>query len=245
MDQSSKKDIKASYLPALYRSPWSSLRSDLRAVFSDLILKVREIWRRNREEDLPYPKLWPKRHAKFFWPFLVCLPILLFVSGIFFSRFSLEHLPSKFDLGQQDSVEEIDVRSEEKLLLLSDEKSPSGLALEDSVVQINNQLDKSKLNLSVDLKTLSLKDVPSLSEIPKELQQLFEKDVLDNGVILRVSHDWFDLTTDERLDVSNHLNALLEDIGYAEFQIKDLGDKTLARSSRVGNGMIVFEKGVG
>lgn len=57
-----------SNLPAPYRNPWGLLASDLRAVVADLVLRLREGWRRNREGTLWRPRWWPADLAPLFWP---------------------------------------------------------------------------------------------------------------------------------------------------------------------------------
>ena len=58
-------------LPAPYRSPWLVLGGDLLAVAADLRLRCRELWRRNRSGELPYPKAWPASLAASFWPLVL------------------------------------------------------------------------------------------------------------------------------------------------------------------------------
>ena len=55
-------------LPAPYEDPWLRLAIDLRAVVASLRLRLRELWRRNAQADLPRPAAWPARLAPLFWP---------------------------------------------------------------------------------------------------------------------------------------------------------------------------------
>ena len=55
-------------LPAPYEDPWRRLATDLRAVVASLGLRLRELWRRNAQADLPRPAGWPARLAPLFWP---------------------------------------------------------------------------------------------------------------------------------------------------------------------------------
>jgi hypothetical protein len=64
-------------LPAEYVDPWRLLRSDLRAVLASLRLRLRELWRRNREADLWRPGFWPEALAAWFWPLLLILLLFL------------------------------------------------------------------------------------------------------------------------------------------------------------------------
>ena len=68
-------------LPAPYESPWRQLGRDLRAVLASSRLKLRELWRRNGEADLPRPSFWPQALAPLFWP-LVLAAVLLMASAV-------------------------------------------------------------------------------------------------------------------------------------------------------------------
>ncbi|MEN9877101.1 MAG: hypothetical protein RLZZ158_140 [Cyanobacteriota bacterium] len=69
-----------SLLPVAYRSPWEQLRSDLGrdlpAVGASVALRLRELWRRNREGDLSVPGFWPLAWTPLFWPVLALLVLL-------------------------------------------------------------------------------------------------------------------------------------------------------------------------
>lgn len=64
-------------LPAPYRSPWRLLARDLRAVAASLVLKLREMWRRNASADLPRPRFWPAAAAPLFWPLVLVMALAL------------------------------------------------------------------------------------------------------------------------------------------------------------------------
>ena len=72
-----------SLLPVAYRSPWEQLRSDLGrdlpAVSASVGLRLRELWRRNREGDLSVPGFWPRGWVPLFWPLLALLLLLSLV----------------------------------------------------------------------------------------------------------------------------------------------------------------------
>ena len=63
-------------LPAPYAPPWKRLGEDGVALLAWLGLKLRELWRRNREGTLPLPAFWPRRWPRLFWP-LVVVALLL------------------------------------------------------------------------------------------------------------------------------------------------------------------------
>jgi len=63
-------------LPAPYEDPWRRLAVDLRAVIASIGLRLRELWRRNGEGDLPRPAAWPASLAPLFWPLLLALVVM-------------------------------------------------------------------------------------------------------------------------------------------------------------------------
>ncbi|MFL0781032.1 MAG: hypothetical protein AB8E74_03535 [Prochlorococcus sp.] len=76
----SGSESEAGQLPVPYRNPWLSLRHDLHAVSADLLLRLRLLWRRNRDGDLSIPAFWPRALAPLFWPLLLSLVLVLFGS---------------------------------------------------------------------------------------------------------------------------------------------------------------------
>ncbi|MCP9929601.1 hypothetical protein KBY82_02255 [Cyanobium sp. AMD-g] len=64
-------------LPAPYASPWGQMGDAARAVLASLRLKLRELWRRNREGDLSVPGFWPQGLAPLFWPLLLAALLAL------------------------------------------------------------------------------------------------------------------------------------------------------------------------
>ena len=53
------------------------LARDLPAVGSASLLRLRELWRRNREGDLSVPAFWPQALSAWFWPLLLALALSL------------------------------------------------------------------------------------------------------------------------------------------------------------------------
>ena len=64
-------------LPAPYRSPWKRLGEDLEAVGADLVLRGRELWRRNGEGNLWRPPFWPRTVAASFWPLVLAAVLVV------------------------------------------------------------------------------------------------------------------------------------------------------------------------
>lgn len=68
-------------LPAPYVNPWGLLRRDLLAVLASLRLQLWQLWRRNRQGDLPRPAFWPPALAGWFWPLLLALLLSLLLAA--------------------------------------------------------------------------------------------------------------------------------------------------------------------
>ena len=68
-------------LPAPYVNPWGLLRRDLLAVLASLRLELWQLWRRNRQGDLPRPSFWPRPLAGWFWPALLALLLVLLAAS--------------------------------------------------------------------------------------------------------------------------------------------------------------------
>lgn len=66
--------------PTPYENPWGLLGRDLVAVAASLGLRLRELWRRNRQGDLSVPGFWPVALAPLFWPLLLALGLALAVA---------------------------------------------------------------------------------------------------------------------------------------------------------------------
>lgn len=66
-------------LPAPYQDPFSRLAEDLRAVVASLRLRLRELWRRNRQGDLARPGFWPRDLAPLYWPLFLSCGLLLII----------------------------------------------------------------------------------------------------------------------------------------------------------------------
>jgi hypothetical protein len=69
-------------LPAPYVNPWGQLRCALLAVLASLRLEAWLLWRRNREGDLPRPEFWPERLAGWFWPVILVAVLVLVTAGV-------------------------------------------------------------------------------------------------------------------------------------------------------------------
>jgi len=208
-------------LPAPYANPWSSLAQDLRAVAADLRLRLQELWRRNREGDLSTPGFWPRDLAPLFWPLVLVLPALLLAAGVMqWQRLHPEPPPPP-------QVEQLTTTPLPEARLLPDqpamepdpEPAPepeTALPRLDPLLQFLAADDSDGLILAAE---------PQLSR---------------NSVRLIVSDDWLAWPQARRQALAESWWEQLEVEGFSALTIESSDQRLLARTARVGNGMILF-----
>ncbi len=208
-------------LPAPYANPWSSLAQDLRAVAADLRLRLQELWRRNREGDLSTPGFWPRDLAPLFWPLVLVLPALLLAAGVMqWQRLHPEPPPPP-------QVEQLTTTPLPEARLLPDqpamepdpEPAPepeTALPRLDPLLQFLAADDSDGLILAAE---------PQLSR---------------NSVRLIVSDDWLAWPQARRQALAESWWEQLEAEGFSALTIESSDQRLLARTARVGNGMILF-----
>ena len=208
-------------LPAPYANPWSSLAQDLRAVAADLRLRLQELWRRNREGDLSTPGFWPRDLAPLFWPLVLVLPALLLAAGVMqWQRLHPEPPPPP-------QVEQITTTPLPEARLLPDqpatEPDPEPAPEPDAALP---RLDPLLQFLAADDSDgLILAAEPQLSR---------------NSVRLLVSDDWLAWPQARRQALAESWWERLEAEGFSALTIESSDQRLLARTARVGNGMILF-----
>ncbi len=208
-------------LPAPYANPWSSLAQDLRAVAADLRLRLQELWRRNREGDLSTPGFWPRDLAPLFWPLVLVLPALLLAAGVMqWQRLHPEPPPPP-------QVEQLTTTPLPEARLLPDqpamEPAPEPAPEPDAALP---RLDPLLQFLAVDDSDgLILVAEPQLSR---------------NSVRLIVSDDWLAWPQARRQALAESWWEQLEVEGFSALTIESSNQRLLARTARVGNGMILF-----
>jgi hypothetical protein len=67
-------------LPAPYQDPWMLLGRDLRALLATARLRGWELARRNRQGDLAVPGFWPRGLRAWFWPLVLTLALVLLLA---------------------------------------------------------------------------------------------------------------------------------------------------------------------
>lgn len=235
-DRSDRSDPgveESGLLPAPYANPWSSLAQDLRAVAADLRLRLQELWRRNREGDLSTPGFWPRDLAPLFWPLVLVLPALLLAAGVMqwqrlhpeppsppqVEQLTTTPLPEARLLPEQPATEPVQAPVPEPAQDPAPEPAPepeAALPRLDPLLQFLAADDSDGLILAAE---------PQLSR---------------NSVRLLVSDDWLAWPQARRQALAESWWERLEAEGFSALTIESSDQRLLARTARVGNGMILF-----
>lgn len=237
-------------LPAPYQSPWEALRRDGLSALADLRLRAQELWRRNREGDLSSPGFWPQDLAPLFWPLVLLLAVAVLILGV---------MQLKVVLAPGNDPEPVGVERilttplpEARPLATSPEPiaaeppappfDPPGEGPLDAgaAEPVAAEPDVPLVQVTPLLKLLS--DVDLDSAIPEGLLLTAQPVPERNGAVLTLDVErWTDLAPSQRLDRAEAWWHQLQEEGYDDLILEDAERHRLARPSRVGNGMIMFD----
>jgi hypothetical protein len=238
----SDPDVRESpALPAPYANPWSSLARDLRAVSADLRLRLQELWRRNREGDLSTPGFWPRDLAPLFWPLALVLPLLLLAAGVLqWQRLHPEPPPPP-------QVEQLTTTPLPEARLLLEEPAAERPFAPDLTISTDTET-QGQSEPAQELVPEPQAELPRLDPLmevlvaddPDGLILAAEPRPSSNSVRLLVSEDWEDLTESRRQAQAESWWERLDAEGFSALTIESSDQRLLARTARVGNGMILF-----
>ena len=223
-------------LPAPYVSPWSEFARNLRALLADLQLRAQELWRRNREGDLSVPGFWPRNLASIFWPLVVALLVAVPVAGLRWWQSAhpplAESKPAAvaFDQRVSDAVLPEAVFPEP---LITPQPEPA-FAPEPTLFDVEDP----------PLPVLDLNPLMDLfldGSAPEGLLASATPQPAQNRLVLQVTEAWISLVPSARTSISEDWQRRSLDLGYSSLQLVDGEEKLLARSARIGSGMIVFD----
>ena len=227
-------------LPAPYQSPWDALRRDVPAALADLRLRARELWRRNREGDLSTPGFWPQDLAPLFWPLLLVLVVALLVLGVLQLKAALapEEAP------EPPGIERIVTTPlpEARPLAAIPEPVPSEPVAAEPIAAepVAAEPEVPLLQVSPLLKLLA--EVDRDSAMPEGLLLTAQPLPERNGAVLTLdAKQWRELPPSQRLDRTEAWWEQLQEEGYEDLTLEDTDHHLLARPSRVGTGMIMFD----
>lgn len=229
MDGPQTTPEKPSLLPVPWSSPWKQLRQDLArdlpAVSSASLLRLRELWRRNREGDLSIPAFWPQALNVWFWPLLLVLAVSLLSLPLLLGRGSnpdpaevVQELPVEQQLQQ---AFELPAPAQEEPPAAAPKPEPLPLPAE-PLVSLDPLLALLEDGTTADL-------IASIHPLP------------DQGLLELTPSDGFTaLPVAARQQQADHWLELSRSIGYDNLQLVDATGKLVGRSALVGEGMILW-----
>ena len=231
-----------SLLPVEWSSPWKRLRQDLArdlpAVLAATTLRLRELWRRNRDGDLSVPGFWPSSLAPLFWPLLLVLLLMVPVALLLIWPRSVPGPglvePSAVPITLERQLEQV---MDPPQPLLSPVKPVDPLAPDPE--------PKSESQPGVEAADLASPGVDPLLEL---LQQDSGSNLVDRlhplpeqGLIeLFPSPDFNDLSLAARQQQADAWLVQLQEAGYERLELHDDDGRLLGRSAQVGSGMILW-----
>ena len=228
-------------LPAPYQSPWESLRRDVPAAFADVRLRARELWRRNWEGDLSSPGFRPQDLAPLFWPLLLVLALALLSVGVMQLKAALAPRIDPEPAG----IERILTTPlpEARPLVAPPESVPSESSIAAEPVAADSVPDEPEIpELQVTPLMRLLEEVDRDSAVPLGLLLRAQPVPARNGALLTLdAKQWIVLSPSHRLECAEAWWQQLQEEGYEDLTLEDSSQRLLARPSRVGNGMIVFD----
>lgn len=219
---------------------------------ADIGLRIRELSRRNREGDLSVPAFWPRSWTPLFWPLLLVLVLAFPIVGLRWLSLS-RSVPAPAEQTSPDPSASLSLSLQDNV---ADEPAISGLP------EATLESDRDVAELFSDIGSSSEQPIPSRTvppapptlqidplldlmingDTPNNLLDSAEPDLRANRLVLRVSPSgWRALSADCRQQQAETWQSIADDLGYGALMLVDDEDRSLARSARVGDGMILFE----
>ncbi|MGB0278585.1 MAG: hypothetical protein ACPF98_07410 [Prochlorococcaceae cyanobacterium] len=230
MDGPQTTPEKPSLLPVPWSSPWKQLRQDLArdlpAVGSAIVLRLRELWRRNREGDLSVPGFWPQALSAWFWPLLLAVAL---------SLLSLPLLLGRGPTPAPAVVLEQPLPVEQQLQQAFEPTPPAPQPLPAAEPEVDPLPLPAEPLVSLD-PLLALLEEGSTADLIASIHPLPDQGVLE----LTPSDGFAALSTSARQQQADHWLDLSRSIGYDNLQLVDATGKLVGRSAQVGEGMILW-----
>ena len=230
MDGPQTTPEKPSLLPVPWSSPWKQLRQDLArdlpAVGSASVLRLRELWRRNREGDLSVPGFWPQALSAWFWPLLLAVAL---------SLLSLPLLLGRGTTPAPAVVLEQPLPVEQQLQQAFEPTPPAPQPLPAAEPEVDLLPLPAEPLVSLD-PLLALLEEGSTADLIASIHPLPDQGVLE----LTPSDGFAALSTSARQQQADHWLDLSRSIGYDNLQLVDATGKLVGRSAQVGEGMILW-----
>lgn len=220
--------------PAPYEEPWGRLAGDLSAVVASAGLKLRELWRRNREGDLSVPGFWPVSLAPLFWPVLLALGLVVLLGSI--QRLASSPLHASSLAEQHVQVVQQPVQQTGKVSavipLHASSPPPSSPALPPQTPP--QSLPEPLLELDPLLALLAEHDPQACIASARPDSQASRLDLEMAGVYPALS-------AERRQQLADHWLQRSRELGYEQLRLLDGTGTVLGQAARVGSGMVLLE----
>jgi hypothetical protein len=190
------------------------------------VLRLRELWRRNREGDLSVPGFWPQALSAWFWPLLLAVAL---------SVLSLPLLLGRGTTPAPAVVLEQPLPVEQQLQQAFEPTPPAPQPLPAAEPEVDPLPLPAEPLVSLD-PLLALLEEGSTADLIASIHPL-----PDQGVLELTPGDGFaSLSTSARQQQADHWLDLSRSIGYDNLQLVDATGKLVGRSAQVGEGMILW-----
>lgn len=237
-------------LPGPYEPPWTRLGEDLVAIGAWLLLKLRELGRRNREGSLPLPAFWPRRWAQLFWPLVLAIVLLALVAGLGLVR---PRVPLSGTPSGQEAAEDTTARAT-AILSPPLESVPPPEPLASPVGPEAAQMPQTRMEEANGPETAVDGEEPEeesgeeerlraqLNQGDREtLLVAIRLDPNNATLVLQLSDDFRTLPPASRLSQAERWQLRAAEWGYSHLELVDREGLLVGREAQVGEGMILFE----
>lgn len=221
--------------PAPYEEPWGRLLGDLQAVVASAGLKLRELWRRNREGDLSVPGFWPVSFAPWFWPLLLTVGLAL-VLGLILRVAAAQHPATPRVQGTvQRRVSQAGQRREPKSLQPAGQPQTLPETVSPSPPPAQPQPSpEPPLELDPLLALLTENEAQSCIASAHPDPQASRLD-------LGIAPAYQALPHERRQQLADHWLEQTRGLGYEWLRLLDGNGTVLGQAARVGTGMVLLE----
>lgn len=247
-------------LPAPYAPPWKRLGEDLVVMLAWLLLKFRELSRRNREGSLPLPAFWPRRGAQLFWPLVLAASlgsVLALVQLVPHhandgAEPSVLPAPLTEDSPAEDSPTRGTAALSPTLELLPAPRSQSspegqeeevpGAPTEQGEPQAVEEADGAVAEgeREADGEEERLRAQLNQGD-PDNFLAVIRPDPNNATLLLQLSGDFQALSATSRLGQAERWQARAAAWGYSHLELVDGEERLVGRDAQVGEGMILLE----
>lgn len=235
--------------------PWRLLRRDLGAVAASTRLRLRELVRLNRQGDLPCPAFWPGPWAAWFWPLVLAasLGALLALAALLLPALPWSRPPAAAPGQPTTSVNGFAEAGDGSAAESPDGSMQPGQAATGSEPRPGASQPK-PLPPSPPASALPPPGVPAPSaEDP--LLEAFQETTPEGDLVLQVKpapaarlpllqlqldRGWAGLPAAERQRLADGWQKRSRQLDYDALELRDPEGRLLARSARVGSGMILL-----